>query len=58
MNDLPGSPFGGEKSSGIGRFNDDWAIPAFTTDQWITVQHAPRAFPASAADLDGRWGGG
>lgn len=27
--DLPNSPFGREKNSGIGRFNDTWAIEAF-----------------------------
>lgn len=45
VNDQPFNPFGGEKNSGIGRFNGRWAIDAFTTDQWVTVQHAPRAFP-------------
>jgi aldehyde dehydrogenase (NAD+) len=58
VNDLPGSPFGGEKNSGIGRFNGDWVVDAFTTDQWVTVQHAPRRYPASADELDGPWGGG
>lgn len=45
VNDLPFNPFGGEKNSGIGRFSGIWAIGAFTTDHWITVQHTPRAFP-------------
>lgn len=45
VNDLPNQPFGGEKNSGIGRFGGDWAIDAFTTDQWITVQHERRRFP-------------
>ncbi len=44
VNDLPYSPFGGEKNSGIGRFNGVWAIAAFTTDQWITIQHTPRQY--------------
>ena len=35
--DLPTCPFGGEKNSGIGRFNGEWAIEAFTTDQWATA---------------------
>lgn len=51
VNDLPFSPFGGEKNSGIGRFNGRWAIDAFTTDQWVTVQHRPRPYPRAAADL-------
>lgn len=35
VNDEPHVMFGGEKNSGIGRFNGDWAIEAFTTDHWI-----------------------
>lgn len=45
VNDEPNAPFGGEKNSGLGRFNGDWAIEEFTTDHWITVQHAPRTYP-------------
>lgn len=45
VNDSPFSPFGGEKNSGIGRFNGEWAIDAFTTEQWLSVQHAPRPAP-------------
>ena len=44
VNDLPNSPFGGEKNSGIGRFGGNWAIEEFTTDHWITVQHTPRTY--------------
>lgn len=51
VNDSPFSPFGGEKNSGLGRFNGDWAVAAFTTDHWITLQHSPRAYPFSAKDL-------
>jgi aldehyde dehydrogenase (NAD+) len=58
VNDLPNNPFGGEKNSGIGRFGGRWAVDAFTTDQWITVQHAPRRFPHSARDVEGPGGGG
>ncbi|MFV1939971.1 aldehyde dehydrogenase family protein [Pseudomonas luteola] len=45
VSDETNAPFGGEKNSGIGRFNGDWAIDEFTTDHWITVQHAPRHYP-------------
>ena len=45
VNDEPNAPFGGEKNSGLGRFNGDWAIEEFTTDHWITVQHTPRGYP-------------
>ncbi|UJP02881.1 MAG: aldehyde dehydrogenase family protein [Nitrosomonas sp.] len=48
VNDLPYNPFGGEKNSGVGRFNGVWAVAAFTTDQWITVQHTPRHYPFDA----------
>ena len=51
VNDLPYNPFGGEKNSGVGRFNGVWAIAAFTTDQWITVQHTPRHYPFNATML-------
>jgi aldehyde dehydrogenase (NAD+) len=57
VNDLPFNPFGGEKNSGVGRFNGRWAIDAFTTDHWITVQHTPRPYPRTARDLDGAGGG-
>lgn len=45
VNDEPNAPFGGEKNSGLGRFNGDWAIEEFTTDHWISVQHEPRQYP-------------
>jgi acyl-CoA reductase-like NAD-dependent aldehyde dehydrogenase len=31
-------PFGGEKASGVGQFNGEWAIEKFTTVKWISVQ--------------------
>jgi len=45
VNDEPNAPFGGEKNSGLGRFNGYWAIAEFTSDHWITVQHTPRPYP-------------
>jgi aldehyde dehydrogenase (NAD+) len=56
--DLPNCPFGGEKNSGIGRFNGKWAVEAFTTDQWLTVQHAAQHYPWDARSIKGPWGGG
>jgi aldehyde dehydrogenase (NAD+) len=53
--DLPTCPFGGEKNSGIGRFNGEWAIEAFTSDQWATMQHTPRHYPWTARDVHGPW---
>lgn len=45
VNDAPNAAFGGEKSSGLGRFNGEWAIEEFTTDHWISVQYEPRRYP-------------
>lgn len=51
VNDSPFSPFGAVKNSGVGRFNGRWAIEAFTSTHWISVQHEKRQFPFSADDL-------
>lgn len=51
INDLPYNPFGGEKNSGVGRFNGAWAVAAFTTDQWISIQHIPRHYPFNAQTI-------
>ena len=45
LNEDANTAFGGEKSSGIGRFGGDWALKEFTTDHWISVQHQPRTYP-------------
>ena len=45
VNDEAHLPFGGEKNSGLGRFNGDWAIEEFSTVQWVSVQRAPRQYP-------------
>jgi len=45
VNDLPTCPFGGEKNSGVGRYNGRWAIEEFTTPHWISVQHRPCPYP-------------
>ncbi|WP_287163325.1 MULTISPECIES: aldehyde dehydrogenase family protein [unclassified Halomonas] len=42
---IDGMPFGGEKNSGIGRFNGDWVLNEMTTVQWVSVQHEPRDYP-------------
>ncbi len=45
MNDEAHMPFGGEKNSGLGRFNGDWAIEEFSTVQWVSVQRSRRQYP-------------
>ena len=45
VNDDPNNMFGGEKNSGIGRFNSDWIIAELTSDHWNSVQHKRRAYP-------------
>jgi aldehyde dehydrogenase (NAD+) len=37
VNDEAHVPIGGEKASGIGRFNGEWAIDKFKTVKWIGV---------------------
>ena len=45
VNDEPHVPFGGYKSSGIGRFNGDYVLDEFTQPKWISVQNKPREYP-------------
>ncbi|PFG10601.1 MULTISPECIES: aldehyde dehydrogenase family protein [unclassified Marinobacter] len=45
VNDEAHTPFGGDKNSGLGRFNGDWAIDEFTSVQWVSVQREPRQYP-------------
>ncbi|MBO9682197.1 MAG: aldehyde dehydrogenase family protein [Flavisolibacter sp.] len=44
VNDEPNAPFGGEKGSGLGRFNGEFIIEELTTLQWVTVQHKKRDY--------------
>lgn len=41
--DQPNAPFGGEKNSGLGRFNGHWILEEFTRTHWITVQEQGHA---------------
>ncbi|ERL54431.1 aldehyde dehydrogenase family protein [Psychrobacter aquaticus] len=45
VNDESNVPFGGEKNSGIGRFNGEWVLEEFTRTHWISMQHTPRDYP-------------
>lgn len=44
VNDEAHMPFGGEKDSGLGRFNGDWVLDEFTTLKWLSVQHIRRDY--------------
>lgn len=39
VDDQVNAPFGGEKNSGIGRFNGNWIVEEFTSLHWITSRH-------------------
>lgn len=43
--DEPIVPFGGEKSSGIGRLSGQATIDELTTQQWISVNHGQTRYP-------------
>ena len=45
VNSEPHVPFGGVKSSGVGRHNGDWIVEKFTTTKWVSVQEKPRNYP-------------
>lgn len=45
VNDESNVPFGGEKNSGIGRFNGEWVLEEFTRTHWISMQNEPRQYP-------------
>jgi aldehyde dehydrogenase (NAD+) len=45
VDDMPNNPFGGEKNSGIGRFNGEWVIQEFTNDHWVTIQNSRSSYP-------------
>ncbi|WP_432711034.1 aldehyde dehydrogenase family protein [Pedobacter sp.] len=44
VNDEPNAPFGGEKGSGLGRFNGNFIMEEFSTLQWVTVQNEKRRY--------------
>ncbi|WP_409298638.1 aldehyde dehydrogenase family protein [Peribacillus sp. SCS-26] len=44
VNDEAHVPFGGEKDSGLGRFNGEWVLEEFTTMKWIGIQHGRRNY--------------
>ena len=44
VNAEPAAPFGGMKSSGIGRYNSDWIINELTESKWTSIQRQPREY--------------
>jgi len=45
INDEPHAPFGGVKSSGVGRYGGRWAMENFTETRWITMDRGGRPYP-------------
>ena len=45
INDEPHAPFGGMKSSGVGRYGGRWAMENFTETRWITMDRGQRPYP-------------
>ncbi len=45
VNDEPHIPFGGSKSSGVGRHGGRWSTETFTETRWITMERGGRPYP-------------
>lgn len=45
VDDQPNAPFGGEKNSGLGRFNGHYAVDEFTRAHWVTWQPGGHHYP-------------
>ena len=45
VNDEPHAPFGGSKSSGVGRHGGRWAMENFTETKWITIERGGKKIP-------------
>ena len=45
VNDEPHVPFGGSKSSGVGRHGGRWSMETFTETRWITLDRGHRPYP-------------
>ena len=44
IQDEPNAPFGGMKSSGLGRYNGEWVVEKLVETKWISVQHEEREY--------------
>lgn len=45
VNDEPHVPFGGAKSSGMGRNGGRWSVETFSETRWITLERGGRHYP-------------
>jgi aldehyde dehydrogenase (NAD+) len=45
VNDLPNTPFGGMRNSGVGRFGVPFVIDEFTQLKWVSIQEQKREYP-------------
>jgi len=45
VDDQPNAPFGGEKNSGLGRFNGHYALDEFTRAHWVTWRGDRAPYP-------------
>ena len=45
VDDQPNAPFGGEKNSGLGRFNGHYALDEFTRAHWVTWKAGSHHYP-------------
>lgn len=45
INDEPNAPFGGAKSSGVGRYGGRWGMENFTETRWITLERGGKKIP-------------
>ncbi|MDF7793390.1 aldehyde dehydrogenase family protein [Pseudomonas syringae] len=45
IDDQPNAPFGGEKNSGLGRFNGQYAMDEFTRAHWVTWKAGSHHYP-------------
>ncbi|MFD4600363.1 aldehyde dehydrogenase family protein [Streptomyces sp. NPDC058464] len=43
--DMPNTPFGGEKNSGLGRYGTHALLDELTRQHWLSVQHTRPAYP-------------
>ncbi|MDG2032767.1 MAG: aldehyde dehydrogenase family protein [Rhodospirillales bacterium] len=45
VNDEANAPFGGSKSSGVGRYGGRWSAESYTETRWITMERGGKPYP-------------